>query len=397
MAIPFTAQFAAAAATADPGRAALSLLLYFGFVVVPACLLGWLISFLLSLPMRRQERARFFIHLVEMTLREGKPLERTLVDISNSHDTSLGVRFHLFATYLEQGLTFSEALKKVPRFLPPQITAMLRAGEELGDLKKVLPACRYLLNDAQSSVRGAASYLVILAFVLSPVAIFVLTAISLFVFPKIGEIIAGMDGTPPHIFLFVRDHLAWLVAAESALFAGIVVSAVLYIGGPRLVRWFNFKSVPVVDWIAWRVPWKHKRMQRNFSAMLAALLDGGVPENVAVRLAGDCAANTIFSRRALLMERELANGATLSRAVQPVDDTGEFGWRLVNAARAHGGFLATLAGWHEALDAKAFQQEQAAAHVLTSAMVLANGALVLLVALSVFGTLISLIETGVLW
>jgi hypothetical protein len=97
------------------------------------------------------------------------------------------------------------------------------------------------------------------------------------------------------------------------------------------------------------------------------------------------------------MQQELANGATLSRAVQPVDDTGEFGWRLVNAARAHGGFLSTLAGWHESLDAKAFQQEQAAAHVLTSAIVLLNGALVLLVALSVFGTLISLIETGVLW
>jgi type II secretory pathway component PulF len=163
------------------------------------------------------------------------------------------------------------------------------------------------------------------------------------------------------------------------------------------VRWFQFRTLPLVDWIAWRVPWKHKRMQRNFSAMLAVLLDGGVPESNAVRLAGDCAANEVFRRRAASVQAALAQGVRLTDAVRRLDDSGEFRWRLANAAHARGGFLRALTGWHEALDAKSFQQEQAAAHIVTSALVLANGVLVALVALAVFGALVSIIEAGVLW
>src|SRR5689334_19156154 len=132
-----------------------SLLLYILFTVVPVTVVAWVIYYLLSLPMRRQERARFFLDLINIALRQGKPIEQTIVEISNSQDTSPGLRFHLVAAQIENGLRLGDALKKVPRFLPPQVTAMLRAGESLGDIRKVLPACNYLVKDAQSNVRGA--------------------------------------------------------------------------------------------------------------------------------------------------------------------------------------------------------------------------------------------------
>jgi hypothetical protein len=56
-----------------------------------------------------------------------------------------------------------------------------------------------------------------------------------------------------------------------------------------------------------------------------------------------------------------------------------------------------LTGWHESLDAKAFQQEQAAAHTVTSGLVIANGLIVATVAVGVFSVLISIINAGVLW
>jgi hypothetical protein len=56
-----------------------------------------------------------------------------------------------------------------------------------------------------------------------------------------------------------------------------------------------------------------------------------------------------------------------------------------------------LTGWCESLDAKAFQQEQAAALTLTSALVLLNGLFVSLIVLTTFGALIAIVETGVLW
>jgi len=87
----------------------------------------------------------------------------------------------------------------------------------------------------------------------------------------------------------------------------------------------------------------------------------------------------------------------LTEAVQAVDDAGEFRWRLTNACHAHGGFLKALAGWHEALDAKAFQQEQAAAHGVTTALVLLNGLFVALSSPRFFSVLVSIVNSGVLW
>ena len=176
------------------------------------------------------------------------------------------------------------------------------------------------------------------------------------------------------------------------VFLALMTVAVLYIGGPGLVRWFQFRSVPVVDWITWRIPWKQKKLQRTFSAMLAVLLDGGVPEPVAVWLAGDCTANEICRRRARRVIAALEKGVKLDEAVRAFDDTGEFHWRLTNATHAHGGFLNALRGWHEALDAKAFQQEEAATHALTSGLVILNGLVVALIATAMFGMLIMILK-----
>ena len=138
-------------------------------------------------------------------------------------------------------------------------------------------------------------------------------------------------------------------------------------------------------------------MQRDFSTMLAILLDSGVAEPDAVTLAADCAANGVFRQRAASAVEALKQGLKLTQAVQRMDDSGEFGWRLTNAFHGGAGFLQALAGWHESLDAKAFQQEQAAAHVITTALVLWSGLFVGAVVISVFMFLVSIINAGVLW
>ena len=152
-----------------------------------------------------------------------------------------------------------------------------------------------------------------------------------------------------------------------------------------------------MDWLHFRLPWRRKRLQRDFSTLLAILLDSGVPEPEAVALAADGTANSIFRRRAGRAVESLRQGVKLTQAVQSLDDSGEFAWRLANAVHGHAGFLQALAGWHESLDAKAFQQEQAAAHGITSALVLWSGLFVGAVAISVFTFLVSITNSAVLW
>jgi len=362
--------------------------------LLPGGAFAVLMHFLLSLPMHRRDRALFFLDLLETVLQRGQPVEQAILAAAENHDRAIGVHFYMVAAHIEGGDRLGEALGKVPGFLPPQITAILRTGEKLGDLKKVLPACREVLRIAPDTVRCTMHYMVAILLLFAPVACFMISLLSVFVVPKFKEVAAGMGVQiwPFTVFVFALNDSHVLIGFEILVFLALMTVAVLYIGGPGFVRWFQFRSVPVVDWIAWRIPWKQKKLQRTFSAMLAVLLDGGVPEPVAVWLAGDSTANEICRHRARRVVAALEKGVKLDEAVRAFDDTGEFHWRLTNATHARGGFLKALRGWHEALDAKAFQQEEVATHVLTSGLVILNGLVVALIATATFGMLVMILK-----
>jgi len=357
----------------------------------------FLIHFFFTLPMRRAERARLFLDLLEGALNRGQSVEEMILSIAQSCDRTVGVRFHILAAHIEAGLRFGEALEKVPRFLPPQILAMLRAGEKLGDLKKVLPACHEILRDRPAAVRSAMHYLILVVLFFSPVFIFVVMMTMTFVVPRFKDVAAnmGVQLWPLTTFVFALADSGVLIGLEAFISLLMFVVVLFYIGGPQFARWFQFRSVPVVDWITWQIPWKQKRLQRTFSAMLAVLLDGGVPEAVAVSLAGDCTVNEICRHRARRVIAALEKGVKLDDAVRAFDDSGEFHWRLTNATHARGGFLNALRGWHEALDARAFQLEEATAHTVTTGIVILNGVLVALIATAMFGMLVMVLK-GVL-
>ena len=372
----------------------IALFWYAVFILLPGGAFSVLIHYLLSLPMRRRDRALFFLDLVETVLQRGQPVEQAILAAAENRDRAIGVRFYMVAAHIEGGARLGEALEKVPRFLPPQITAILRAGEKLGDLKRVLPACREVLRVAPDTVRSTMHYMMAILLLFAPVACWIICVLSVLVIPKFKEVAAGSSAPLWPLTRFVFENTFWLVAFEIVIFLALLSAAVIYIGGPGLVRWFQFRSVPIVDWITWRVPWKQKKLQRTFSAMLAVLLDGGVPEAEAVRLAGDSTANEICRRRARRVIAALEKGIKLDDAVRVFDDSGEFHWRLTNATHAHGGFLNALRGWHESLDAKAFQQEEAATHAVASGLVIMNGVVVGLIATAMFGILIAMMRAA---
>jgi type II secretory pathway component PulF len=372
--------------------ASLAVLLWALAVMLPTGVFSLLLHFVLSLPMQRRDRARFFLDLLETAIERGLAIEQAILSAAETRDRVMGVRFYMLAAHIENGDRFTEALGKTPTFLPPQVNAMLRAGEKLGDLKKVLPACREVLRVAPDTVRSTLHYTVAMLLVFAPIAVWLITMLMIFVVPKFKDVAAGMSVAvwAPAQFVFqIAPQLVWF---EVALFFVLMAVAIFYIGGPGLVRWFQFRTVPVLDWLAWQIPWKRKKLLRAFSAMLAVLLDGGVPEAEAVRLAGESTANEICRRRAGRVLAALENGLKLDDAIRAFDDNGEFHWRLTNATHARGGFLEALKGWHEALDAKAFQQEEAATHTMTSGLVILNGIVVGLVATAMFGILIAVLK-----
>lgn len=373
--------------------------LIWGVLLGPLTALFYLLFYMVSAPLRRQERSRFFLDLIETGLRDGRSAEETIMSMSSTGDRSLGVRFHLLAAYLESGWRLVPALQKVGGLVPVQIITMLSVGEELGDYRKVLPACRTLLKDGATRVQSAYTYLILLAFVLVPVMPALFAAMSNLVFPRVTMIFSEITETDvpmPGAELFkVGVALSKIQLGLAAIF---YIAAIVYVGGPRFVAWieagFPFSlSHPIACWI----PWRLKRMKRDFSAMLGLLLDAQVPESRAVELAARSTGNEIFLRRAHRAVRQLQGGTPLPEALAPLDDTGEFQWRLSNAIRSGHNFFNALRGWFEWLDAKAAQQEQSAAHLLGVGLVMFNGVMVAMFVVFVFRGITSIIEAGVLW
>jgi type II secretory pathway component PulF len=145
------------------------------------------------------------------------------------------------------------------------------------------------------------------------------------------------------------------------------------------------------------IPWRRKRIYRAFASMLGVLLDAGVVEERAVELAAASTANQAFAERGELVAAELREGMKLTEAVTRLDASGEFRWRLANAVHSGKDFGTALAGWLEALETRAFQQQQAFAQVVTTGLVLYNGFMVSLFAVFVFRGITMIIEEGLLW
>jgi type II secretory pathway component PulF len=283
--------------------------------------------------------------------------------------------------------------------VPPQVRAMLSTGDRVGDVRKVLPACRLLLRDSVSYVRSAMNYLILLALAISPAMVVVPVILRVRVLPRMKDVFAGMlDGASlPAFTRFVFGGSTYVMIAQLCIVGLIWFAALAYLGGPRLHGWVHRFLPGLQDWLLLRLPWRRKRLQRDFSAMLAVLLDAEVPEAEAVTLAAQSTANFAIMGRAAKVRALLEKGVKLPDALGALDDSRELQWRLSNALRGGAGFVRALTGWHEALDAKAFQLEQAAAQLTTTVLVLINGVIVASILIAVFLILVSIINQTSLW
>jgi type II secretory pathway component PulF len=372
--------------------------LLISLVVLPGlALAGYLVYWLFSAPLRRQERARLVLDLIELGLERGEAPERTLIEAADLRERRLGRPLRRLAALLREGLRLGTALELTPGLVPPAVAAMLRAGETLGNLRLVLPAARRLLSEGLLRVSHAHHYLVVLVFVTTPAWVVTFGALAVWVLPKLRWILEDLGGEVSGPLPGLITWRGPLLAGQLALLGALWLAALGYCAGPSITRWLAQRLRLDPDRWALRLPWQRRRLQRDFATLLAAALDAGLPEPQAVALAGAGTSNAVWRERARAAEAELARGAKLPEALAGLDETGELRWRLANAAFGRGGFLAALAGWREALEARAFRDEQVSAQLLTTGLVLLNGGLVTLLTVGVFQVLVNLSQNAVLW
>ena len=364
----------------------------------------WFGMWLVCLPLRRQQSAMLVLQIIENGLGQGHAPEVALRRATATRDSTLGLSIHQLVGWLERGLSLAEALDKVPHLMPRPVAALLQAGCTIGTPAKVLPACRAQLQSAVGGVQELLSGLWVQLLFMWPVQLMFIGIFITFALPKIDMMVMEMSEGPAPTFLalgLVVLAFHYLVWAE-VLLLGLVVAD---FGARALLSSSSFPAdwrrmcAPLLrahavarDWVEWQLPWRRKRLERDFSVLLAILLDSGMPEERAVTLAAEGTANGRFRARAAAVVAELRRGVKLTEAVAGMDDTGEFRWRLTNAAAGPAQFAAALTGWHETLEARAFRQEQVFAQTTGSVLVLVNGLFVGTLAVGIFQMLISLTE-----
>jgi hypothetical protein len=357
------------------------------FIFIFAC---WVA---ISEGLRRDQRARCFLRLLEIGLRQGRTVEAIIESMARARIRDMGISFHLVAAWMDRGLRLGAALEEVPRFLPAPIAAMLRAGESTGDVARVIPACQAALHPAQSRVNCQANDLMVL-FLASPLAPALIWVLTIYVLPRFRELAVdlGVPGNTTMEICFATS--LWVGTATAALWCLFWMIETGRSGGQWLLRAVMRPLEGTLDRLNLRIPWRRKRLQRDFATTLGSMLDAGVEEARAVRLAADGTANQVLQSRAEQVVKQLAAGTGLAEALTILDDSGELQWRLRNAAHGKAGFGAALAGWRESLDARAFQQEQCFSQVVSTGFVFLNGLVVGLATVGVFHFLTTAMEAA---
>ncbi len=211
---------------------------------------------------------------------------------------------------INSGGQFYEALKDFPKVFSDLYVAMIKAGEESGNLAESLKTLAVQMeksNKLSKKIKGAMIYPSIVIVVMIIITILMM----IYVMPQITGIFANMDGELPKTtqFListsdFFVDHT--LVALGSII--GFVVG-VVYFFRTKIGKTFSSWSVtklPVIGTMA-----KETNSART-ARTLSSLLNSGVDVLQAISITGEVVQNVYYKEILAESEKRVQKGSPLS-------------------------------------------------------------------------------------
>lgn len=261
---------------------------------------------------------------------KNKKLKMVLEDIRNA---------------INRGDTLSAALERYPRVFSDLFIAMVKSGEESGDLVQSLEVVSTQMEKAhelKKKIRGAMIYPGVIITAMSGVGIFMLV----FIVPTLTATFADIGVELPKSTQFIIAVSNAFQNNTVAMLVGIVVIAVLvYLGfkttiGRRITEWV-FLHTPMISGLV-----KETNSARTARTM-ASLLASGVPYLSAVQITKDVVQNSYFKDVLSKAEESVELGKPVSEVFEqneklyPVfvaemiavgEETGELGPMLMKVA-----------------------------------------------------------------
>lgn len=215
---------------------------------------------------------------------------------------------------LQEGSSFSDALRFHPNAFSDMYVNMIRAGEIAGALPEMLKKQALFLEkqmERRSKIIGAFAYPSILLVVTIGVAIFLLT----FVLPRFTDVFAKLGGDlplPTRILMGVGSFMStyWLYLLGAI--AGLVVLFRLSLmtdAGRLAYDTYKFK-IPIVG------PVLHKIALSRLSDTLSTLVSGGVPILGSLDITASTAGNTAIAKLLREIAEKVKEGHSITEPMK---------------------------------------------------------------------------------
>jgi len=351
-------------------------------------------------PIRWLARGRMLLIAIESALEREVSVEAALVELAEKHDPELGPKFHALAAWLKEGLPLHEALDLTPGLLPRPVQSLLMQGSRTGTLTTLLPVGRDVMGSLAAPLLPSGRNLI--APLAATVCLIGLTAMfSIFIVPRLTMIFADLGaGTeielPPALLLLSRHQDLWLAA--HCLMLGLMIAANLFLlGGPAVAHWTQLRFPRLTEVVHRHLPWQRLDQRRRFGLALTRLLDAAVPEEQALRLAGDFADDCSHQAGVDRAITRLRDGERLTEAIREIAPDPDLCFRLEATSLSGGGFRSAIAGWEEAQQARARFREAAAMDLVYTFFLAYNAACIGITGVAFFASEIKRINTLVAW
>lgn len=248
----------------------------------------------------------------------GVPLLSTLLAVAEQeYDDRVAELIEDLGRRIEAGQSLSDALAAYPRAFPTVYCALVRAGEQSGNLPRVLQSIAGFLEwriEIATIVKQAMIYPAVVATAGYAMILFLLS----FVIPRLGSVLDKIGGELPRASqlliggsAFVADHILAIVLGSFAAIAAIVLA--LRTASARSFVAGAMQRLPVVRGVMAALS------VAQFSRTFGLLLQAGLTMTSALELAAASAASPAFRDRVLRAKDRILGGSRLIDATEEVD------------------------------------------------------------------------------
>jgi general secretion pathway protein F len=315
-------------------------------------------------------------------LAAGLPLEQALaVVVEQAERRLVRERFAAVRADVIGGQTFAGALARFPRDFPEVFRAMVEAGEQSGDLARVMDK---LADHVES--RTALAQKIALAFiyplVVTAVAALVIVVLLTYVVPQVTEVFLQSGQTLPGLTValialsdFVRAQGVWLIVAF--LLAALFARMLLRVPTLRLAWHRQQLRLPLLGRLLRGV------QTARFASTLAILAASGVPLIRALEAGARTLSNRALRDNVHDAIGRVREGVPLARALAAAGEFAPMMVHLVASGEATGRLSEMLERAAAVLASETERRAMTLTSLLEPLLILVMGGLVLLIVLAV--------------